>query len=323
MDGGPRPGGRTRANDPTTLPGSDPDLLEPREVPGVGLLDSWRGSERLHALVPTPLALRATDLLYRGLTRARPGRLAAAREAMRAVAAPGTDEAELTRLATASVASQARAWELYHRPRDLARIPVDGLDHLAAARRAGGGLLVSYAHYGPELAWLVLRRHVPLVALLGPWITEDPPPGYRGLQVERKRALFVAARMGVAHVGGSAASQVRALQAGGALLTAFDVPGRRATRYLGRTVEMVDSTARMAVMTGSPVLPGTVVPRGSGWRIVLHPPLLPSAFGSAAELHQALADVHGDAVAGAPQHYLNPIREGMWARADAAGWYRA
>lgn len=296
----------------------------PREVPDVRPLDRWRSSQRLHALVPTALALRLTDVVYRGATRARPDRLEGARVGVRAVTPPGTGDATITRLATAAVAAQARAWELYHRPRDLAALPVDGLENLVAARDDGRGVLVSYVHYGPELAWLVLRRHLPIVAVLGDWIVEPPPSGYRGLQVEHRRSLLVAAGMGAAHATapGSATAQVRALQAGGALLTAFDLPGRRPTRYLGRTVELVDTTARMSMMTGAPVLPGTAVPHGTSWRLQLHAPLRPTTFSSAAQLHQALADVHGDAVAPAPAHYISPIREGMWSRADDAAWYR-
>jgi lauroyl/myristoyl acyltransferase len=321
VNGAPGPGGHRPRSD---LPGSDAALLVPRDVPDVRRLDRWRSSARLHALVPTPLALRATDVLYRAATRARPDRLEAARVGVRAVTPPGTREATITRLATAAVAAQARAGELYHHPRDLAALRVDGLHHLVAARDEGRGVLVSYVHYGPELAWLVLRRHLPIVAVLGDWITEPPPPGYRGLQVEHRRALLVAAGMGAAHAGspGSATAQVRALQTGGALLTAFDLPGRRPTRYLARTVGLVDSTARMSMMTGAPVLPGTAVPDGASWRIRLHAPLRPATYSSAADLHQALADIHGDAVAAAPAHYLGPVREGMWRSADDTAWYR-
>lgn len=298
-----------------------PDLLQPREV-RAGAFARLRASERLHALVPTSLALRLTDALYRSLARVRPGRQLAARAGIAATAPVGTPSAEIERLARAGVAAQARGWELYYRPKKLSAIPIDGLEHLQRAIDAGAGVQIAYAHHGPELAWITLRTHTPFLAVLGDWIAETPPDGYTGLQVEQRRSLLRRLDVSIVHAAGSAAAQFRTLKAGGVVISAIDVPGRRTTRFLDRDVEMDDAASRLAHKTGAAVVPATVRGDGLSWRVVVHPALLPASFESASDLHQAVATVLEGPIAVAPEQYANPLRTGMWTRADDHAWYR-
>ncbi|NNG35175.1 hypothetical protein [Nakamurella aerolata] len=304
------------------FPGADPALTRPRPVPNAGLLARLRDSDRVHALLPTPLALAATDLVYGLATRLLPGRRAAAENAMRAVLPPDTPAPEIARLARAQVRALARGWELYYRPKALQRIPIHGLDHLAEARASGRGIIISFVHYGPEMAWTILGRHAPIVAVNGDWVTEAVPDGFAGLQVEKKRSILRRNGFGIAYSGGSASVLLRALKAGGIIMLAMDLPGKRVTRYLGRDVEMVDGTARLAGLANALIVPGTALPRGRSWYLQLFPALDPADYPDTGALHQALADVHDAAVSGAPEHLNNPIRPGMWARATETAWLR-
>lgn len=201
-------------------------------------------------------------------------------------------------------------------------IPIHGLDHLAAARATGRGIIISFVHYGPEMAWTILGRHAPIVAVNGDWVTEAVPDGFAGLQVEKKRSILRRNGFGIAYSGGSASTLLRALKAGGIIMLAMDIPGKRRTRYLDRDVEMVDGTARLASLSNALVLPGTMLPQGRSWYLQLFPALDPADYAGTGELHQALADVHDASVRTAPEHLNNPIRPGMWARATDTAWLR-
>lgn len=305
------------ATDPLS---GDPDLLTRREIREVGLLTRVRSSVAGRRLVPTPVALALTRAVYGGATKYRKASLARAEAEVDAVVGNTSWSGDLARLAVAQRVSAASAWELTWRPWELTRIPVSGLEHLQAARAAGRGQLLSYVHYGPELGWVALGPHATVLTPLGDWIVEEPPPGYNGLQVEQRRELLKDAGLRLIHAENSARSIMRALNAGGAVLLAMDLPGSRVTQFLGKPVEMADGTARLAHATKSLVIPTSLVPEGRGWRLVLRPALDPADFAKATDLHQSLADLHSEAILEAPEHYGSPLRPGMWGHATRDGW---
>lgn len=308
-------------SDPATW--GDPDLVVAKGVPQIGTLDAIRGSVGRRHLVPTSVALVGTDLLYGTVTRLRASKRDYAERTMRAILPPGTPDAEVARLAPHHVASMARAWELTWRPGELAALPLRGEHHLRDAVAAGRGVLVSYVHYGPEMGWVRIAPLTPMLAVLGDWIVDPVPPGYNGLQVERRRTVLAEAGFHLSSVATSARRMLSVLRCAGTVLLAMDVPGARLTRYLGKDVEMADGTARLATSTGALVVPAALVPDGRRWAVQIQPALDPQDLGGAPALHQALADVHTGIVLKAPEHLGSPLRQGFWGTADANGWSRS
>jgi lauroyl/myristoyl acyltransferase len=283
-----------------------------------------RASVALRRLVPTELALIATDALCRVTLRLRPERMTQAVATVDAIVGdPGGsgDHADLTGLATRHVMARARGWELTWRPWQLRRIPVHGVEHLTAARVAGRGLIVSFVHLGPSAGWVALGPLLaPAVLLSNDRLDTPPAPGYAGYQLEHRRRVFRESAIERLHVRGSAMAVYKLLAAGGTAMMSMDIPGDRRVEFLGRPVDLPTGTPELAVRTGALVLPAAMLPEGRRWRIELRPPLDPREFAGVEELHRALLDIHGHDVRRHPEHFESPQRN--WPNATRHGWLR-
>jgi lauroyl/myristoyl acyltransferase len=155
---------------------------------------------------------------------------------------------------------------------------------------------------------------------VGEWLIEKPRPGYNGYQLEHRRRVLCEAGFVLIQANGSAGTLMRTLKRGGNAILAMDLPGTTPTRYLGKTVEMTNGTARLAWSTGCLVVPGALVPWGRRWRIQFEDPVDPHDHTSASALHQALASIHETIIMRAPEHLENPLRPGGWKTANREGW---
>ena len=100
--------------------------------------------------------------------------------------------------------------------------------------------------------------------------------------------------------GGSYASLRAVLQRGGVCAIAFDVPGRRETKFLGQRMSLASGIASLAVEVGVPVLPALAIP-GEGDEIGrLEAAIEPASFAHVNQLHAHLADVTSRAIAEHP-----------------------
>lgn len=295
-------------------------MCTPHPVPWGGVLARLRASVGLRRLVPTGPALVATDLVHHALLRLRPSRFDEACAVMEAVVGGTPLEADIPRLARRHVAAAARQWELTWRPWELDRFPVHGLEHLHAARAAGRGTLISFMHYGPFVGYTALRGVVEMHTPSGDWLLEKPRAGYNGYQLEQRRRVLCGA-FTMTRAEGSAGTLMRALRGGGTAMLAMDVPGRTPTRFLGKTVEMTDGSARLARSTDSLVVPVAVVPRGRRFAVRFQEPVDPRDHDSADDLHQTLATIHEKTVLEAPEHLESPLRAGGWTIANRDGWH--
>lgn len=290
-------------------------------VPWGGLIARIRASVVGRRLVPTELALLATDVLTRAALRRDPDRLATTVASMDAIVGGTLADTDLTQLAVRHVAAQARGWELAWRPWQLHRMPVEGLEHVHAARASGRGVIVSFVHLGPGTGWVALGRLLaPVVLLTNDPMDDDPPPGYWGYQLEHRRKLFRDAGVERLYAAGAAMPLYKLLSRGGTAMMSLDRPGDRRTTFLGRPVDMADGTAQLAVRTGALVVPAMQLPLGRRWRFELHAPWDPRDFADADALHDALAALHETAVRSHPEHLTNPRRP--WANATRHGWFR-
>lgn len=299
---------------------SSVESVAPPLSPG-GLAARIRSSVAARRLVPTELALLAIDVVYLAGLRLSPHRMAYAMASMDALVGGTPAESDLGDLATRFVQTRARAWELQWRPWALRRIPVDGLEHLAAARATGRGLIISFVHLGATAGWVALGPVLgPAVMLSNDPLVTDPPPGYWGYQMRHRRRLFQDSGIDRMYAPGSAMAIYKLLATGGTAMLSADWPGDRRTTFLGRPVDLADGTAQLAMKTGALVLPAVQLPHGRRWRIQLRPTLDPKEFTDADELHETLMALHEKDILRHPEHLEN-LRE-FWPSFTRDGWLR-
>ena len=307
----------------TRSPSGAPPTAQPvaSPVPRGGLSARIRASVTIRRLIPTGLALILVDLVYRVGLRLSPERMAYAVEGMDAVVGGTPAESDLTALAVRHVQARGRAWELQWRPWALRRIPVDGVEHLAAARAGGRGLIISFTHLGPTAGWVALGPLIaPAVLLSKDPMTNEPGPGYWGYQLKHRRTLFPGSGIERMHATGSAMAMYKLLAKGGTAMLSADWPGDRRTEFLGRPVDLADGTAALATKAGALVMPAAMLPAGRRWRIQLYAPLDPSDFAGEGELHEALAAIHTAEIRRCPEQLENPRQ--YWSDATRYGWFR-
>jgi lauroyl/myristoyl acyltransferase len=308
--------------DPAVTDPQLPDVAIPRPVPWGGVVARLRASEAAHRLVPFSAAVALLDLAQRRAAARNPARLDAARAAMAAVVG-GTDrEADLEELALRHLSAAAHGWELMWRPRLLEGMPVEGLDRLRDVE-PGRGIIVSSPHYGPLVGLAALSRKVGQIdAAVGEHLAAaEAPRGYGGYQIEQSRKVIVRAGFRPVRARASARAFTRTLKDGGRVLLNFDVPGKYPVQFLGKTVELMNGTARLAEQTDSVIVPAVPQPRGRGWYVHVDDPIDPRRHDSWRSVLQATADVHSRLILQAPEYLESPLRDGGWAVATAEGWY--
>src|SRR4051794_34237749 len=306
-----------------------PDLTEdalaaPRPVPWGGVVARLRASETMHRLVPAPLAMAALDLGQRLAVRRRPGRLDLGRAAMEAVVGGTEHEGALDRLAFRHLCAASRSWELMWRPWLLAKMPVVGGEPLRDIE-PGRGIVFSAPHFGPLIGMAPLPRIVgPIHTAVGEhMVAPDAPAGYNGYQNEQVRKVLRDNGFRLVRAVGSARTFTEVLKDGGRVLINLDVPGKTPVRFLGKTVEMMSGTARLAAGTDALVVPVVPLPEGRKWSLHLGAPLDPRAYGTWEELLQATVSSAEKLILRAPEYLENPLRESGWAVANRNGWRKS
>jgi lauroyl/myristoyl acyltransferase len=299
-------------------------LTTPRPVPWGGAVARLRASEALRRFVPAPLAMAALDLGHRLAARRDPQRLAQARATMEAVVGGTHRERDLDRLAVRHLSAWARGWELMWRPWLLASMPVEGAKALRDLE-PGRGVIFSVPHFGPLVGVAALPRVVgPVHAAVGEhMVAAEAPAGYHGYQNEQVRKVLRDFGFRMVRAMGSARTFTEVLEGGGRVLINLDVPGKAPVRFLGKPVELMNGTARLAIGTDSVIVPAVPLPRGRKWYVHLGAPLDPREHDSWEDLLQATVTAVEDLVLRAPEYFENPLRESGWAVADRTGWRRS
>jgi hypothetical protein len=302
---------------------AEEDLLAPRQVPWGGLVARLRASSGLRRLVPAPLAMAALDLAQRLAVARDPHRLETGRAAMDAVVGGTSREGDLERLAFGHLCAWAHGWELMWRPWLLAKMPVEGLEPLREIE-PGRGIVFSVPHFGPLVGVAALTQHVgPIHAAVGEHqVADDLPAGYNGYQIEQLRTLLRRFDFRPVRAAGSARTFTQVLKDGGRVLINLDVPGKAPVQFLGKTVELMNGTARLAASTDAVVVPVLPLPRGRKWYVHVAPPIDPRDFPSGEDLLQAVVSSAEELILRAPEYLENPLRDGGWAVANRDGWRR-
>jgi lauroyl/myristoyl acyltransferase len=299
------------------------DLLAPRQVPWGGWVARLRASSGLRRFLPARVAMAALDLGQRLAVARNPHRLDEHRAAMEAIVGGTPLEDDLDQLAFRHLCAWARGWELMWRPWLLERMPVEGLEGLQGIE-PGRGVVFPAPHFGPLVGMAALPRYVgPIHAAVGEHqVGDEVPAGYNGYQVEQVRRYMRECDFVPVRAMGSARTFTQVLRDGGRVMLNIDVPGKTPVQFLGKTVELMNDTARLAQSTDSVVVPVVPLPRGRKWYLHVAEPIDPRTFSSWEDLLQAVVDAVGELVLRAPEYLENPLRDGGWAVANRDGWRR-
>ena len=196
---------------------------------------------------------------------------------------------------------------------------VEGGAHLASAKAAGRGVLVSYCHFGPFPAMGVsaLKFANDVHQVAGGWLAA-PRPGSTSGRARRWRGIFE--RAGVPLIGAKGCFPVVAdlLRRGAVVVMAFDWPGSAESRFLGKRVMLASGTARLAESTGALVVPAMRRFQQLEVRTVFGAPLDPVAHLEWRELHDEVAAQHERWILTCPAALEDPRRPGAWEEAATA-----
>jgi lauroyl/myristoyl acyltransferase len=287
-----------------------------------------RTSPTLRRLIPTRLAVARAEARAEHVWRTSAATREDAIRAMRAIVGATERAGEAETLAHRRVIEEEVQRTLFWQPWRTASIDAGSLANLQSALSSGRGLLLSNCHMGPmhlHVSALGVRG-VHTYAVSAPWFFEPPSHDYWGrrlahwwhrLEHQRKNERVV-------YSPGSIPVLSALLQAGEHVLIYFDMPGGRSTPFLGKPVMLATGTARLAIETGSPVVPLRAIRVGAGARTEVGEALNPRDYGDAEELQDALAARHERWVLEQPETMEDPDRPGAWeGGASELEWIRA
>ncbi len=233
-------------------------LHAPR-MPSASLPIRLRTSPALRRLIPTRLAVARAEARGEHHWRTSPATRNDALRALQAIVGATERAAEAEQLAHRWVIEEEVQRTLFWQPWRTAKIDARSLENLNHALSSGRGLLFSNCHMGP------MHLHISALDALGlriyavsaPWFFEQPSNDYWGRRLAHwwKRLEHQRKNERVVYSPGSIPVLSALLQAREHVLIYFDMPGGRSTPFLGKPVMLATGTARMAIETGSPIVP--------------------------------------------------------------------
>jgi lauroyl/myristoyl acyltransferase len=246
------------------------------------------GSAWFHRLIPDPVALRLAALRGRLEWFVVPRRRAEALKLADAIRGDASG-----RFAKRRLIEDAMRAELQWRPRMCRGISVEGYERFEAARAGtDAGVILANLHVGPFLGLLhaLAARGVKLYLPGGTWGVPTVD-GMRGRWIATQNRWIEEAGCRWVPVGGSYPLLRALLDRGETCMIAVDVPGELEVDLAGRPARVRTGIARLALETGSPILP--IVTLRRGWRFVgkIGEPIDPAGFSDAATLTRHLVAV--------------------------------
>jgi len=189
-------------------------------------------------------------------------------------------------------------------PTDVIRRKIDGtgLEHLEAAAARGKGTFVLTAHFGHwEVAGLWMALHGFRQAMV-----------HRPLDNHLLEAELAAMRTRFGNTliprAGAAKSIIRTLRANGIVDILIDQKAPKplciTVDFLGVPTPVIRSLAAFTLTTGAAVVPLFTYPRGSGYTVRLHEPLIPEPGEDEIRLTARYADVLTRAILADPHLWL-------------------
>ncbi len=306
------------ARTPLTAPAMPPASL------GIRL----RTSPALRGLIPTRLAVaRAEARGAHHWSASRSERQRAIR-AMEAIVGSTARAGEVELLARRRLIEEEVQRTLFWQPWPTASIDARSIERLNDALARERGLIFSNCHMGPmhlHVSALGVRG-VHTFAVSAPWFFQAPSHDYWGRRLAHwwKRLEHQRKNERLVYSPGSIPVLRALLEAREHVLIYFDMPGGRRTQFLGKPVMLASGTARLAVQTGSTIVPLRARRVGASAWAEVGEALDPSDYSDTDDLHDALAAAHERWVLDQPETMEDPNRPGAWeGGASASEWIRA
>jgi acetoacetyl-CoA synthetase len=247
---------------------------------------AWR-----HSVVPARLLVRRAERLGRAKWARSVSEREGAMSAMEALIGGTPRGPELRELAQQWLIERQIESALFWRRPWSAKVDSPSAARLAAALAGDRGVLLSACHLGPHyhLSCAAPFRDRETYLVAGQLFFEPQQDGYWARFQARLRT---GTRSRAVLSDGSFPVLQGLLVRGDAVFVHFDLHGRRATHFLGKSTMLGDGSAQLAFRADALVLPLRARRTGHRVWVDVAVPLDPREFADADELHDALAAHH-------------------------------
>jgi benzoate-CoA ligase family protein len=260
-------------------------------MPPTGLGVRIKTSAPLHGRLSTRLAVRRAERQGRAIWERSPADREVAIAAMETIIAATPRAGELQELARAHLLERLVDRALFWERPWSAQLDAISAERLQKAFSDERGVLLSACHVGPyyrlDSARPFAQRRTFLVP--GPWFFESPSADYWGRRLARWRN---GTRSHLVPAIGSFRVIGALLERGEPVFLFFDLPGPRATSFLGKPAMLAEGGAQLSVRADALVLPLRARRAGHRVWVDVAEPLDPRRFAGVDALHEALAAVH-------------------------------
>ncbi len=291
----------------------------PPRMPSAALGLRIKTSPWLRSLLPTRLAVTRAERRGQKLWEQHADVREEALAAMETVLAGTARAGELREIARQHVIESAVDKALFWAHPWTAKLDALSSLRLREALSGDRGVLLSSCHLGPHYRLQSAPAFAGRVTYTvpGPWFFEQPTPNHWGRRLARWRK-------GMKSRPVPARGSFRVIQAlleeGEPVFIAFDMPGPRQTRFLGKPATLAEGTAQLAVRADALVLPLRTRRAGHRVWVDVASPLDPRDFAGVQELHEALAAVHERWILENPAAMEDPREIGWKDGATPQGW---
>jgi lauroyl/myristoyl acyltransferase len=237
-----------------------------------------------------------------------PGRRYEAIELTRAIRGYPDERAARRRLVEDAVRAEVQ-W----RPWLYRRMPVEGLEHLEQARAASkGGLILATIHVGAILGLVhaLAARGLKLYLPGGEWGIPTVE-GLRGRWIATQNRWVEEAGARWVPLGESYPVLRALLERGEVCMLAVDVPGDVEVELAGRPARVRGGLARLALETGSPILPIATLRVRWGMVGFIGEPIDPATFDDPVELTRYLVAAQEPRFVGEPEQ-VHSLAVDVW-----------
>ncbi len=310
-----------QASDMSTVLSMGPEPSTPHRMPPADLKVRLKTSPLLRRMLPTGTVLARAARRAEAIWAQSPEERSHAIGVMESVVAGTPRAGEIEELARAYLGMKLMIYAFSWQPWPMPENTPESTELLHDMLTGDRGVLVSTCHLGPFFVvpkWLASTGTAPYT-VAGPWFFERPTHDAWGRRLAhwQKRCY---SRMILST--GSFPILSALLERGDMVLLFFDLPGRHATRFLGKTAMLADGTARLAFESDAPVLPVRARFENHRVQVDVGEPLDPRDFPGVDALHEALALQHERWILELPHTLEEPGAFGWEDGATAQGWAR-
>jgi lauroyl/myristoyl acyltransferase len=298
------------------------EMLSKPRMPPAPLLIRLKTSTLLRRAVPTELVVARAERKAHRLWQTHPPTRERALDAVRAVVVGTHREGDVEALAEQHVVER-QAWEaLFWQPWRVPSIDEDSVKLVRETCARERGVIISACHLGPFFAVARMLDTLGVVQyiVMGEWSYEEPSHDLWGRRCARWRIGLPT--VPIVRPRGSYDVLAELLRRKLVTTVYFDLPGRRETRFLGKTVSLVDGSARLAWENDALVLPQRARRDGARVSVEYFEPLDPREHSGPEEIQDALARVHERLILDEPASLQDPAVTGWDDCARAEGWTR-